>query len=398
MKRFGLRVGIGDLICQWSILRAMAASEEEILVFPHVAYLAFRGSEYSKFLEGFMPLIYREDCFDCSVRAQDGPAMNWHQYGPRKRVVPIDFVDRLTKKTKIPEGDYICINTKVREIHKDTVRQICKELVPLLDKQGCKVVLLGERDVELNQEYLRYREYFSSAYDYLKGLSNVVDLTVPRLGVTAPNLEKLMKDTYIMSRALYSISIGVGGGLILGAAVGRMTCIVSEPWFKNTVFDSLLPRMFGHRLAHSCTMQDFKQDVKFATKITSATEPEVHKFLDIAGDSLSTFRYFNKRPASIIRSHEVTLLCREGDAPVAYGHLDPEDGKTWLGICIIPSAQGRGYGRAMMLALLRHARAKGIRTIHLSVDADNMRACRLYESLGFERMKQKDNICFYIRS
>jgi GNAT superfamily N-acetyltransferase len=50
---------------------------------------------------------------------------------------------------------------------------------------------------------------------------------------------------------------------------------------------------------------------------------------------------------------------------------------------LVPSARGRGFGRAVLSFLLDEARALGIRTLHLEVGTGNDPAARLYEALGF---------------
>ncbi len=48
-----------------------------------------------------------------------------------------------------------------------------------------------------------------------------------------------------------------------------------------------------------------------------------------------------------------------------------------------PDAEGRGLGRLLALAGLRHLTQSGLRTVILYVDGDNAPAVRLYQSLGF---------------
>jgi [ribosomal protein S18]-alanine N-acetyltransferase len=55
-----------------------------------------------------------------------------------------------------------------------------------------------------------------------------------------------------------------------------------------------------------------------------------------------------------------------------------------LGIVIDPSVQGRGYGRLLMEFLHTTARQRGASRIRLKVYPDNLKAVRLYRSLGYE--------------
>jgi ribosomal protein S18 acetylase RimI-like enzyme len=55
-----------------------------------------------------------------------------------------------------------------------------------------------------------------------------------------------------------------------------------------------------------------------------------------------------------------------------------------LAVGVHPEHQRRGIGRALVSALIEHARAAGLLRLELYVRADNPRAIALYRSLGFE--------------
>ncbi|MEU7024579.1 GNAT family N-acetyltransferase [Streptomyces sp. NPDC046203] len=82
-----------------------------------------------------------------------------------------------------------------------------------------------------------------------------------------------------------------------------------------------------------------------------------------------------------------SLGVRAGDDIV--GHVmwayDAEDGTHWIGGMVVAAAeQGRGVGRATMLALIERLSAQPeCREIRLSYHPDNTAAGRLYTSLGF---------------
>ena len=50
---------------------------------------------------------------------------------------------------------------------------------------------------------------------------------------------------------------------------------------------------------------------------------------------------------------------------------------------VAPAAQGRGLGRTLTLAGLHHMAERSVAGVDLYVDADNVPAVRLYDSLGF---------------
>lgn len=57
-------------------------------------------------------------------------------------------------------------------------------------------------------------------------------------------------------------------------------------------------------------------------------------------------------------------------------------GHVW-GMIVSPDARGQGVGKAVLSALIEHARAAGLRQLHLGVGAYNIGAIHLYKHLGF---------------
>ena len=118
-------------------------------------------------------------------------------------------------------------------------------------------------------------------------------------------------------------------------------------------------------------------------------------FLDGAGDSLTSFRYFDKRPLDVVANHVCTWLWLEDGKPLAYGHLDNEDGITWLGIAVQEQHRGKGHGKRMMQLLLDSARGCGVQQLKLSVDNTNAPAIKLYEAFGFVLLERTDRFSFF---
>ena len=127
-------------------------------------------------------------------------------------------------------------------------------------------------------------------------------------------------------------------------------------------------------------------------------DPRLAAFLASAGDSLKTFRYFAKRTQEVLQHHAYTILGMRGDVPVSYGHLDREDGKVWLGICVSWSERGKGYGALTMHELVRYADHVGIKWLDLAVDRENRIAQLLYEKFGFERVSEASGLLHYQRA
>ena len=145
--------------------------------------------------------------------------------------------------------------------------------------------------------------------------------------------------------------------------------------------------------------------------------PEVkllQQFIDEAGSSLKSFRYFQKRPLETIKNHLCTFLLLDEGKPVAYGHLDVSDEATvaehcgakeerdttektiWLGIAVSEKCIGMGLGAIMMNQLISFAKQNEVKQIKLSVDNENTAAITLYKKLGFELQEKKEAFGFYI--
>ncbi|MFT4288897.1 mycothiol synthase [Nocardioides sp.] len=69
----------------------------------------------------------------------------------------------------------------------------------------------------------------------------------------------------------------------------------------------------------------------------------------------------------------------------------PSQGEVYV-VAIDPAAQGHGLGRLLTLAGLRHLADTD--QVHLYVEADNLPARRLYESLGFSHAERDTHVQF----
>ena len=120
-----------------------------------------------------------------------------------------------------------------------------------------------------------------------------------------------------------------------------------------------------------------------------AEAEDIELFLTLAGKSLITFRYFDKRPVSIINNHLVTLVAEDTSSSeiVGYGHLDPEGDKVWLGVAVAEGNEGKGIGGEVVRKLKEHAQYLQLSNIYLSVDEDNRSALVLYQKEGFQKVR-----------
>jgi ribosomal protein S18 acetylase RimI-like enzyme len=115
-------------------------------------------------------------------------------------------------------------------------------------------------------------------------------------------------------------------------------------------------------------------------RIRSCNASLLLDFLQNAGSSLSSFRYYSTRDVVVVDKHIATYLLFVDGESVAYGHLDSDGDRVWLGICVKETSIGRGYGYMMMDKLISSYSGD----IFLSVDITNHKAIRIYEQFGFK--------------
>lgn len=90
--------------------------------------------------------------------------------------------------------------------------------------------------------------------------------------------------------------------------------------------------------------------------------------------------------------HPVAIYCEEGIIGFAmYGSFGPNK-ETWLDrIMIDKRDQGKGYGKKAIKSLIKIiSKEYGVNVIYLSITEDNIKAFKLYTSVGFEYMNEKD--------
>lgn len=128
--------------------------------------------------------------------------------------------------------------------------------------------------------------------------------------------------------------------------------------------------------------------------IDNSNKSLVEEFCANAKSSLKTFRYFDHRSLDAINSHLVTYILTLSASPIAYGHLDAEKDKVWLGVCVAEGRTGQGYGKRIMEALIGYAGENHIAAIDLSVDKVNEAAITMYNQMGFSCVDTNDKSYF----
>tara|TARA_R110002073_G_scaffold10384_5_gene50184 strand:- start:8193 stop:9734 length:1542 start_codon:yes stop_codon:yes gene_type:complete len=130
-------------------------------------------------------------------------------------------------------------------------------------------------------------------------------------------------------------------------------------------------------------------------KITNNNSNLLEKFINQKHPS--QFRYYDSRGIEIIKNHNLTIIGTLDDDPIAYGHIDYENGVNWVGLCVLDEFQGNGYGKKIFSYLIDYVKTNNIKNIQLSVDIDNYKAFNLYLKHNFQiaNIKNKHYIMKY---
>lgn len=218
-------LGIGDILYLKSTLDYVKHEYDEIKITFANGLIKWtnRHSDYEKFIKDLSQLLF------------DGPPYKIATDGPEFKSMTDVFNDNrlITQKPTLPQlcngesleiDPYIVITTKVRYLSRNELKD--GELWNVLNQLPYKIVILGEREVEMNNEYKNDNINGPTVYSIYPELINnlgdkIIDKTIPALGITSPNLKQLQQDALIMSEAKAMISLGIGGNFVMGLAVAK---------------------------------------------------------------------------------------------------------------------------------------------------------------------------------
>jgi hypothetical protein len=123
--------------------------------------------------------------------------------------------------------EYIVITTKLRQLEKYLFLPLSVELWKVLRElsKKYKIVVLGERVVEMRKEYDNIKSSVFGIYEQIIAnlpADRIVDLTVPALGETVSDITQIQQDCLIMNEAKFCITLGIGGNTCMAQSVAKM--------------------------------------------------------------------------------------------------------------------------------------------------------------------------------
>jgi hypothetical protein len=139
--------------------------------------------------------------------------------------------------------EYIVLTTKLRYFEKSVFYKLSTKLWSILRElsKKYKIVVLGERVVEMCQDYIDHgaNQIYGIYEQIIANLPSdrIIDLTIPALGISSPNLLQIQQDCLIMNEAKFVITLGVGGNFCMAMATSNVVGyrIDNEP-IADTIF------------------------------------------------------------------------------------------------------------------------------------------------------------------
>lgn len=234
MRRFELEIpaGIGDNLYVRIYLDSIKSQFDQIRIGHNRSVVnQWRGGDpnYFRFLDEVGKLLFTEKpyVFDgkkCNLTLLDPTKMAiMTKLGVRPRTPKLDKLLCKGKSLGLDEP-YVVLTTKVRCVPRLNYFKVAKPLWAAMKEltSRYKVVVLGERKVELSKEYFTQQHTTYGMYDDIIAnlpKERVVDLSVPALGIAVPNMDRIKQDCLIMKEAAAVITLGIGGNFWMAMAV-----------------------------------------------------------------------------------------------------------------------------------------------------------------------------------
>lgn len=246
MKRVGITIpiGIGDLLYIKGAFDASKHlfSEVKLTFNRDIINAIGRSHDYNVFLNDLGHLLFSEPPY--LLVNERLPVLEYQRifHGIVAPVKP-ELGYLLCKGSSLNIGEYIVMGTKRRYFARSHFDALSPSLWGALKSLSAryKIVVMGEREVEMNAEYLHHTsQYIYGIYDDIKRnvpADRLIDLTIPSLGITSPNLTQLQQDCLIMRNAKFVITIGIGGNFAMATSVaGVIGCREDEDELADMVF------------------------------------------------------------------------------------------------------------------------------------------------------------------
>jgi hypothetical protein len=223
-----VHVGLGDIIYMKAQFDAVRHNYSKIELTFNKHWTGVHDKDYPQFLKELGQLLFSEPPY--LITDDDHPHLSLvdihnHYNIP---VVKPELAHILCKGDSLNlDNEYVALSTKLRYFNRTKFNEIAPQFFEIINQltNKYKVVVLGERIVEMNAEYQYWgaNEIYSIYDDIINNIppEKLVDLTIPVLGITTPKLSQIQQDCLILNKAKFAVTFGVGGNFCMATAVAN---------------------------------------------------------------------------------------------------------------------------------------------------------------------------------
>ena len=247
-------VGIGDMVN--FAVNILLKDEKEILVsIDEKSLLQYKKNpqEYKEFCHNFIQSLLPNIVIHFSDD-QTFPAHHMCAKFTREAINPKIssyfkeiFNTNLSENTEKSTNDFIVLSTKTRDLKREIFNASKMKLFQTLNSLGKKIILVGEKEIEYNNEYLHHgKNVIYSLYDDAISLIEkdlLVDKTVPKLGLTTPDVNNIFADMRLSYSSYMTLSVGCGGFFCMSIFNPNMFSLV-----EKIIVSDVCPQLHNMRL------------------------------------------------------------------------------------------------------------------------------------------------------
>lgn len=246
------RIGIGDLILLSSELifknktnNCFSINQDLLNTYKSKdahGYKSFVKALMTKFFQGYN-ISFSDD--------QTFPTMefNWEiiQKAIREKRIS-DHFKSIFSHNETPSYEYYCIMSKVRSFPRNEFDLIKSDFFKIINKKNVKLIVLGEKEIEYGPEYQVYGNsmIYSIYKDIMESVNPnlIVDMTVPKLGETTPNINNIIKDMAIIKNSKKALVFGHGGFFCTTLFTHKLCAIIEKRIIENEIPNEINKQVF----------------------------------------------------------------------------------------------------------------------------------------------------------
>jgi len=232
-------IGLGDLICIKGQTDPFKHQFDQMKITydPGIINVYKSGdTKYMNFLDEIGRLFFSEHPYVLVKDPSNTKSVNWGRIKGQQGLcraygIPLvkpNLKHLLCRGTVLNiDEEYIVITTKHRTFARSYFNKIGDRFWGTMRKLAdrYRIVILGEKVVEASKEYREHgiENTYGIYDDIIKNIpaDRILDLTVPALGITCPNLQQIQQDCMTMNEAKFVVMLGIGGAFCMATAVAN---------------------------------------------------------------------------------------------------------------------------------------------------------------------------------